>query len=152
MESIWLSSPAVLEKMMGKHAPRSATDCHGAASVSTKLGTGPRTIPSTIPHRAARCSFSPRRKTSRSPAIPGHCSHGIFFCYPSRHREGMPSFSGFERDLEAETTVCIDGLFRKIMRGNYNRPAEVAVAIDCAKLLVCLRPVGSDPPPAYNIA
>src|ERR1700730_13173615 len=50
----------------------------------------------------------------------------------------MPSFSGVERDLEAKTTVCIDGLFRKIMRGNYNGPAEVAVAIDCAKLLVCL--------------
>ncbi len=64
----------------------------------------------------------------------------------------MPSFSGVERDLEAETTVCIDGLFRKIMRGNYNRPAEVAVAIDCAKLLVCLRPFGCDPPPAYNVA
>src|ERR1700730_4526821 len=86
MESIWLSSPAVLEKMMGKHAPRSATDCHGAASVSTKLGTGPRTIPSTSPHRAARCSFSPRRKTSRLPALPGH--------YPLRvshdnRREGL---------------------------------------------------------------
>src|SRR5580704_15476554 len=45
----------------------------------------------------------------------------------------MPSFSGVERDLEAETTVCIDGLFRRIMRGNCNRPAEVAVTIGRAK-------------------
>jgi hypothetical protein len=64
----------------------------------------------------------------------------------------MPGFSRFERDLEAETTVRIDGLFRKIMRGNYNGPAEVAVAIGCVKLLVCLRPFGCDPPPAYNVA
>jgi hypothetical protein len=64
----------------------------------------------------------------------------------------MPSFSGVERDLEAETTVCIDGLCRKIMRGNYNRPAEVVVAIDRAKLLPRLRPFGGDPPPAYDIA
>jgi hypothetical protein len=47
--------------------------CPGSASASTTLGTRPRTIPSTIPHRAAQCSFSLRRKTSRSPAIPGHC-------------------------------------------------------------------------------
>ncbi|TPV99227.1 MAG: hypothetical protein USCAAHI_01325 [Beijerinckiaceae bacterium] len=50
----------------------------------------------------------------------------------------MPSFSRFERDLEAETTVRIDGLFGKSVRGNCNRPAEVAVAIDRAKPLVCL--------------
>ena len=38
------------------------------------------------------------------------------------------------------------------MRGNYNGPAEVAVAIGCVKLLVCLQPFGCDPPPAYNVA
>src|ERR1700730_10664320 len=64
----------------------------------------------------------------------------------------VPRFSRLERVLEAETTVCIDGLFRKIMRGNCYRAAEVAVAIDCVKLLVCLRPFGCDPPPAYNVA
>ena len=53
-----------IEKIMGTQA-RSAAACPGSASVSTKLGTGPRTILSTIPRRATRCSFSPRRKTSR---------------------------------------------------------------------------------------
>src|SRR6202023_1944060 len=86
MESTWSSSPAALEKMMGKHAPRSAAAYPGLASASTKRETGPRTIPSTILHRAARCSFSPRRKTSRLPTIPGH--------YPVRvshdnRREGL---------------------------------------------------------------
>src|ERR1700730_13520346 len=64
----------------------------------------------------------------------------------------MPGFSGVERNLKAETTVCIDGRLRKIIRGNYNRPAEVAVAIDRGKLLPCLRPFGGDPPSAYNVA
>src|ERR1700730_3876347 len=64
----------------------------------------------------------------------------------------MPSFSGVERDLETETAICIDGLFGKSLRGNCNRPAEVVVAIDRAKMLPCLRPFCGDPPPAYNIA
>ena len=50
----------------------------------------------------------------------------------------MPSFSGLERDLETKTTVRIDSLLGKSARGNSNRPAKVAVAIDGAKLLVCL--------------
>jgi hypothetical protein len=64
----------------------------------------------------------------------------------------MPGFPRFERDLEAKTTVRVDGLFRKTMRGDYNGPAKVAVAIDCAKLLVCLRPLRRDPSTAYNVA
>jgi acetate kinase len=54
-----------------------AAICDGLSWIGVKLGTGQRAIPSAIPRRAAWCLSSRRRKTSRSPAIPGHYSHGV---------------------------------------------------------------------------
>ena len=72
--STCLSSQAASARTTRKCVRRFAAACPGSASVLTNHGTCLRTIPSTIAHRAVRFRFSPQRKTSRSPAIPGHCS------------------------------------------------------------------------------
>jgi hypothetical protein len=40
----------------------------------------------------------------------------------------MPGFPRFERDLEAKTTVRVDGLFRKTMRGDCGSDVSLCVA------------------------
>ena len=62
---------------MSRRERRSVAACPGSASASTKLGTDRGKILSTALRRAARCRSYPRRKTSRSLVIPGHCSHGV---------------------------------------------------------------------------
>src|SRR6185437_8002145 len=59
--------------MMKKYELGSASACHGSASVSMRPGMLPRTILSTILHRAAACAFYPRRRTSRLRGTPGPC-------------------------------------------------------------------------------
>src|SRR5580700_5874506 len=78
MEQIWSCLQAASAKMMSRRVRRSVADCPGLALLSTKLGTGPRAIRSTIPDRVARCGSSYRGRTSRSPAIHDNCSHGEF--------------------------------------------------------------------------
>lgn len=66
---------------MRKYVLRSAQACPGSASASTRPEIVPPVIHSTsrsmLLHRAARCMFSPRRKTSRLLAIHGHCGQRV---------------------------------------------------------------------------
>jgi len=49
---------------------RSVAACSGSASVSTKIETDQRTIPSMVPGRAARCwSFPRKKRADRSPYL-----------------------------------------------------------------------------------
>ena len=87
-----------------------AAICGGLSWIGVSLdeaGIGRRNNPDQRSRVALlRCAFSPRRKTSRSPAIPGHysptgCSKGL----PDGCRQRLLNFSGSRRSLERADVV-----------------------------------------------
>jgi acetate kinase len=65
-------------KTTWKRERRFVVACPGLASASTRSGTESQKIPSASRHRAARCALLPRKKMSKSPAIPLHCAGSVF--------------------------------------------------------------------------
>src|SRR6266536_1387874 len=63
---------------------------------------------------------------------------------------GVPGLPGFESDFEAEPAIGIRSFSGSSQGRNRHRPAEIAVAIGCAKSLSRRRPFRDDPPTTDN--
>src|SRR5260221_5411714 len=72
MGSICWSSPAGSENMTQRCGPRSAAVSRGLVSASTQHEIDLWKTPSAIQHRVVRSACCPRKKTRRSPPIPGN--------------------------------------------------------------------------------
>src|SRR6266536_3797682 len=66
------------------------------------------------------------------------------------HNAAVPGFPGFESDFEAEPAIGIRGLAGRSQRSNRHRPAEITVAVGCAKPLQRRQPFRDDAPAADN--
>src|SRR5690349_14446831 len=64
----------------------------------------------------------------------------------------MPSFSGIEVDFEAEPTVGIYCIGISTPRSDRHCTDEIAIAIDCPELLLCLRPLRNDAAATHDVA